>query len=119
MSRQIGHQNAETMMGKEARLKPPEGLIIATAMHKYERGFIGAEILSPGMGKNRATIDCKFHDPVSLFLRGAQRLLEVRNNVAVIFQTNREAHHVFADTSGFQIFGAHLLVGGACGVDHQ
>src|SRR5262249_11556327 len=57
--------------------------------------------------------------PRQRFLGRAQRLAEIGQDVLGILETDREADHVLADAGCLELLGAHLLMGGAGGVDDQ
>src|SRR5690348_13726722 len=52
-------------------------------------------------------------------LRGAQRLAEIVEDVARVFQADRETNQLLADAGGFQRRFVELAMGGAGGMDHQ
>jgi len=119
MSRQVGHQHRKPVMGKEARLQAPIGVVVARTVEEHQHRLVRRDILTARVGIDAAVVDEKFHDRRALFLRGAERLAQVGDDIARILQPHGQTHHLLAHARRLEVVRPHLLMGRAGRMDHQ
>src|SRR5262249_38387561 len=73
----------------------------------------------PASTSRRLTFSCIVLSPISVALRGAQRLGKIVDNVSRRLDADREPHEILADAGGGQLRCVHLLMCGARRMDHE
>ena len=106
MARQIQGEHVAAVMGEPARLQRPDRVIHPRAVQEDDSGCAGSSSFPPVEAKTSRPDAISRYSAArrgSAFLRRAQRLGEIGDDVVRLLEADREPDHVLADPGGRQL----------------